>query len=141
MLNKQDIIETMKGLGFTLYATSGTSGRLHFMTEPSESNVILNVKVYLETEEFEVSYLVPKSMNILTSPKCSPFSNKKHFESILGKLEKQAILLQQEYDPTKSCSNCKFWTHECKCNNIKSEYYEERVNPISHSCDSWRYFN
>lgn len=43
--------------------------------------------VYPETKEFELTYVVPYSINILKTPKCGSIDNNDHFDRICHKFD------------------------------------------------------
>ena len=106
MLERKIVEEKMNERGFTVYATINGS-KLQFISKhmydfgyedrtlPSQRQPVINVLVNLENGEFECLYNMSKSINKLTSPKCSPVMNDEHFDRIVMKFESEAKWLSK----------------------------------------------
>ena len=82
-MSKDEIISLAEGKGFQMYATLGGT-RLQFIDEFG-----INLIVDIDNLEFELLYLVPKSIFRFITPKCSPFNNEEHFKSMYRKFRKE----------------------------------------------------
>lgn len=108
MLDANQVIEKMSERGFT-QMSRGMRGNetisIYFVSEPTlRTNgqdihiPSIGCNVFLETEEFELMYAVPQSINVLrTANKCGSFMNDKHFDNLCGKLENQAGVLYRAF--------------------------------------------
>lgn len=102
-MTKAEIIELMEKRGFALNMTSKDGDgkdTLYFLSEPvykTDGKTYwippVGCAVYLETDEFQLAYAVPKGINRLETPKCSALDNDKHFDSICGKFENAVQVL------------------------------------------------
>ncbi|MBY6948393.1 hypothetical protein [Clostridium botulinum] len=92
-MDKKEIEDLMEQRGFTLWATLGNK-KLQFLSNNDNTDLVINCIINPETEEFEFKYLVSKSVMQLVNPKCSPFTNKKHFEGMLNKFMRAVEELQ-----------------------------------------------
>jgi hypothetical protein len=83
-MNNTEIKELMNKRGFVLWATYGDDN-LHFLSKNEDNDLVINCIIYPKTKEFEFKYVVPHSIMQLINPKCSPFTNGKHFLKMLEK--------------------------------------------------------
>lgn len=79
MVNKEKIKELAQLRGFTLWARIGQN-RLQFMDCHG-----INLFVDVDTKNFELQWLVPRSIFAIQCPSCSPFDNEEHFQKIYKK--------------------------------------------------------
>ena len=56
-----------------------------------------NCIVYPESGEFKFAYAVPKSINVLETPKCGSFENNDHFYNICTKFDNSVRVLYQAF--------------------------------------------
>jgi len=100
-MDKQYVDSLMRDRGFTRYASMGANV-LQFvsahMYTMNNTKPVVNIIVYLDTDEFKCIYNVPKSINTLESPKCGSFINDKHFFAIANKLTTVATLIEDYYN-------------------------------------------
>jgi len=108
MLDKDKVIEKMSECDFTVASYSmgpnDTIKAIHFQSEPfiRRGKVLIpsfGCNIYLEEDEFEFKYIVPGSINILCTPKCSSFEsmNGDHFKRIYVKFEDQVRILYRAF--------------------------------------------
>ena len=80
-MTREEVKVLAEKRGFTLWATYG-DGRLQFMDRHG-----INITVMPETASFEMGWMVPKSIFIISCPPCSPFDNAEHFNKIYRKFK------------------------------------------------------
>lgn len=103
MLDKDKVIEKMSERGFSVMSYSMKNGNvieaIYFVSEPllEAHTPSIGCNVHLESEEFELMYAVPTSINVLRTPKCGSLMNDKLFDRICGKFETQAMLLYKHF--------------------------------------------
>ena len=102
MLNKDELVMLMEKRGFDLHIHSSDGKRFQFLTkypnllQPARIRVsTISIKVDLVTKEFECVYMVPYSLNMLSTPKCGPITDDKHFDCIVAKFESHAAILER----------------------------------------------
>lgn len=88
-MNKEEIRELAEKRGFSLWATLG--GKKLQMMDRDGINLIVDP----ETQEFELAWVIPKSIFQISCPKCSPFTNEEHFDKMYRKF-KQTIRIYKE---------------------------------------------
>ena len=88
-MSKEEIRELAEKRGFSLWATLG--GRKLQMMDSYGINLIVDP----ETQEFELAWVIPKSIFQINCPKCSPFSNEEHFNNMYRKF-KQVVRIYKE---------------------------------------------
>ena len=88
-MNKEEIRELAEKRGFSLWATLGGK-KLQMMDRDG-----INLSVDPETLEFELAWVIPKSIFQISCPKCSPFTNEEHFDKMYRKF-KQTIRIYKE---------------------------------------------
>ena len=88
-MNKEEIRELAEKRGFSLWATLG--GKKLQMMDRDGVNLIVDP----ETQEFELAWMIPKSIFQISCPKCSPFTNEEHFNKMYRKF-KQTIRIYKE---------------------------------------------
>lgn len=106
-LDRDTSVSMMKERNFSLSMISnGSNGEavtMYFITEPTElkGKVIspaFGCEVRLEDAGFRFIYAVPKSINKLETPWCSPVTNEDHFYNICVRFETAAAVLMKEFD-------------------------------------------
>lgn len=99
-----DLIQAMERRGYMTYSFNRSNNALtsiQFLTNFNSPAPHLNVTVKTTPEEFgyfTASYIVPRSINYLTTPECSLIMDDKHFDQVVGKLKEQAKLLDDFYN-------------------------------------------
>ena len=88
-MNKEETRELAEKRGFSLWATLG--GKKLQMMDRDGINLIVDP----ETQEFELAWIIPKSIFQISCPKCSPFTNEEHFNKMYRKF-KQTIRIYKE---------------------------------------------
>lgn len=88
-MNKEETRELAEKRGFSLWATLG--GKKLQMMDREGINLIVDP----ETQEFELAWVIPKSIFQISCPKCSPFTNEEHFNKMYRKF-KQTIRIYKE---------------------------------------------
>ena len=88
-MNKEETRELAEKRGFSLWATLG--GKKLQMMDRDGINLIVDP----ETQEFELAWVIPKSIFQISCPKCSPFTNEEHFNKMYRKF-KQTIRTYKE---------------------------------------------
>lgn len=88
-MNKEETKELAEKRGFSLWATLG--GKKLQMMDRDGINLIVDP----ETQEFELAWMIPKSIFQISCPKCSPFTNEEHFNKMYRKF-KQTIRIYKE---------------------------------------------
>ena len=88
-MNKEETRELAEKRGFSLWATLG--GRKLQMMDCYGINLIVDP----ETQEFELAWVIPKSIFQISCSKCSPFTNEEHFNKMYRKF-KQTIRIYKE---------------------------------------------
>lgn len=88
-MNKEETRELAEKRGFSLWATLG--GKKLQMMDRDGINLIVDP----ETQEFELAWVIPKSIFQIGCPKCSPFTNEEHFNKMYRKF-KQIIRIYKE---------------------------------------------
>jgi hypothetical protein len=88
-MNKEETRELAEKRGFSLWATLG--GKKLQMMDRDGINLIVDP----ETQEFELAWVIPKSIFQISCPKCSPFTNEEHFNKMYRKF-KQTIRIHKE---------------------------------------------
>ena len=88
-MNKEETRELAEKRGFNLWATLG--GKKLQMMDRDGINLIVDP----ETQEFELAWVIPKSIFQICCPKCSPFTNEEHFNKMYRKF-KQTIRIYKE---------------------------------------------
>jgi hypothetical protein len=88
-MNKEETRELAEKRGFSLWATLG--GKKLQMMDRDGINLIVDP----ETQEFELAWVIPKSIFQISCPKCSPFTNEEHFNKMYRKF-KQTIRIYKE---------------------------------------------
>lgn len=88
-MNKEETRELAEKRGFNLWATLG--GKKLQMMDRDGINLIVDP----ETQEFELAWVIPKSIFQISCPKCSPFTNEEHFNKMYRKF-KQTIRIYKE---------------------------------------------
>lgn len=81
-VTKEEVKTLAEKRGLELWATYG-DGRLQFMDRHG-----INITVAPETASFEIGWMVPKSIFIISCPSCSPFDNDEHFYRIYRKFKR-----------------------------------------------------
>lgn len=108
MLDKDKVIEKMSERGFSVMSYSMKHNNIieaiYFVSEPvlrDNSSRIhtpsIGCNVHLESEEFELMYAVPTSINVLRTPKCGSLMNDDHFNRLCAKFEEQAQILYRYF--------------------------------------------
>ncbi|MBY6918154.1 hypothetical protein [Clostridium botulinum] len=92
-MDKKEIEDLIEERGFMLWATLGGKN-LQFLSKNDNNDLVINCIIYPETKEFEFKYLVPYSVIQLVNPKCSPFTDEKHFNKMLNKFMEVVNKLQ-----------------------------------------------
>lgn len=106
MLKIKDVEDKMRERGFVTYAGGPNVIRqfisAHMYDPHYEENTpsrkrkpVINVFVNIENDEFYCVYNLPHSIDTLRSPNCSPFTDDKHFDFIVGKFESEANWLDR----------------------------------------------
>ena len=104
MLDKNLVETKMHERGFSV-SSYGMSGEkhiaIHFSANES-NNTRFKIPPYgcnidLVNETFEFLYLVPHSINVLRTPKCSSLMNDAHFDNICAKFESQVSVLYKYF--------------------------------------------
>lgn len=88
-MSKEETRELAEKRGFSLWATLG--GKKLQMMDRDGINLIVDP----ETQEFELAWVIPKSIFQISCPKCSPFTNEEHFNKMYRKF-KQTIRIYKE---------------------------------------------
>lgn len=88
-MNKEETRELAEKRGFSLWATLGGK-KLQMMYRDG-----INLIVDPETQEFELAWMIPKSIFQISCPKCSPFTNEEHFNKTYRKF-KQTVRIYKE---------------------------------------------
>ena len=88
-MNKEETRELAEKRGFSLWATLG--GKKLQMMDRDGINLIVDP----ETQEFELAWVIPKSIFQISCPKCSPYTNEEHFNKMYRKF-KQTIRIYKE---------------------------------------------
>lgn len=88
-MNKEETRELAEKRGFSLWATLG--GKKLQMMDRDGINLIVDP----ETQEFELAWVIPKSIFQISCPKCSPFINEEHFNNMYRKF-KQIVRIYKE---------------------------------------------
>lgn len=88
-MSKEETRELAEKQGFSLWATLG--GKKLQMMDRDGINLIVDP----ETQEFELAWVIPKSIFQISCPKCSPFTNEEHFNKMYRKF-KQTIRIYKE---------------------------------------------
>lgn len=101
-ITREQCISTMSRYGYSLQSTAVNGGQIISLTFLSDecSSGRLPVPVYacritLETQEFELFWCVPGSINSVVTPKCSPVTNEDHFNKIAAKFESHIAILNK----------------------------------------------
>ena len=109
-MTKQEVIDIMKERGYT-FSMESRNGKgeiigLYFLSEPvlskrrNDDKVLIpsyNCTVYPNSDEFQMTYAVSKSINTLQSPKCGSFTNEDHFNRIGAKFESAVEVLYRAF--------------------------------------------
>lgn len=100
MLDENIVKDKLHERGFTINAYGRDAGdrtiTIYAITDP-RNEYSYGCTVHLKTEEFELNYAVPKSINVLQTPKCGSFLNDDHFMRILRKFEPQVEVLHRAF--------------------------------------------
>ena len=108
---KKKIVEIMNERGYS-YTVEGRNGKdetisMMFAYCPPENQndsrfpaPTYGVKLFMNCEniedvEFQFSYAIRTSIDVLQSPKCSSFMNENHFNSLAAKFEREAAILHK----------------------------------------------
>ena len=81
-MTKEEVKALAEKRGLELWATYG-DGRLQFMDRHG-----INITVKPETASFEMGWMVPKSIFVISCPPCSPFDNDEHFYKMYRKFKR-----------------------------------------------------
>ena len=80
-MTKEEVKILAKERGLELWATYGD--KLQFMDRYG-----INITVMPETASFEMGWMVPNSIFIISCPSCSPFDNDEHFKGMYRKFKR-----------------------------------------------------
>ena len=103
-MDRQAIMDTMNARGFTYSMETrdgnGNTVSYGFLSPISDDRAVFTCTVYPASGDFKFTYGVPKSINVLESPKCGPFDKDAHFERIRNKFEQAAQVLHRAFEST-----------------------------------------
>lgn len=94
-MQRIEIDTLLETYGFNLWSTERTgrdTREYHYM----ESRYGINLWVNPDTKEFRMEWIIPHTVFTLKCPKCSPFTNREHFEKMLMRFKKQVRILFEE---------------------------------------------
>lgn len=103
MIDKQYMINIMEQRGFTPSSYGGNtvinfiSKEIHDINNNPRRHPIINIRVWLDSEEFQGIYCVGTSINTIQTPKCGSILLDDHFDRIIMKLEDQARIMELYY--------------------------------------------
>lgn len=103
MSTRQEIIDLMNSRGFVPFSyclPDSVQFVPKYMYDSESSAIIVNVFVECEEERFKISWQTPRSINVLTTPFCSPITDDEHFNHMLVGLLNQAEMIRMHY-PTE----------------------------------------
>lgn len=95
-MTKEETRKLAEERGFSLWATLG-GRRLQLMDRYG-----INLIVDPETQEFEMAWVIPKSIFQISCPKCSPFTNEEHFNKMYHKFRQTVIACKEAIE---ECDN------------------------------------
>lgn len=108
MLNKDYIINKMKERGFTVYSSNNKV--IHFVSsrmydtnyerkvKKRDRIPIINIIVYIDSEEFECRYNISEGINYIATPKCGSVLSDEHFDNIVGNFENDAKWIERLHE-------------------------------------------
>lgn len=107
-MDRETVLSIMHSREFSLNAESRAGDKAisyYFLSKPvyhrrHKDRVIIPAfccTVYPDSDEFQLTYAVPKSINKLETPKCGSFKNEDHFFRILAKFETAVQVLYREF--------------------------------------------
>lgn len=104
-MDERKIIEKMEERGFfKTYSTQDGKGNLKsmaflYVVDEKKNEKRFPIPPYIcsvdDQEQFEFSYCVPGSVNVLKMGKASDFWNDDHFDRLASKFEQQAAILKK----------------------------------------------
>jgi hypothetical protein len=100
MIDKEILIDKMKERGFEQYSFSNSASKMIFMLNQNIKYGRFDVPRYtievnLEDEKFKASYIVPFSVNIITTGWCGSVMLDNHFDNITSKFEMHTSILNK----------------------------------------------
>lgn len=103
MIDKQYMINIMEQRGFTPSSYDGytvinfISKEMYDINNNPRRHPIINIKVWLDSEEFQGIHCVRNSINTIQTPKCGSILLDDHFDRIIMKLEDQSRIMELYY--------------------------------------------